>query len=138
MKVFHDRVSTYHSSVPERELDLLRRMKHRNIIGILGREKEVKSLEKSEPRKKNGRSNSCADPDLFFQVWGVGGGPRGFFVSKFKKFEFSKCPNLHALSRSAYVINQVFYHSPHCSIQSGDKLYRFMYIAKFNSYMYVI
>lgn len=42
MKVFHDRVSTYHSSVPERELDLLRRMKHRNVIGILGREKEVK------------------------------------------------------------------------------------------------
>lgn len=41
MKVFHDRVSTYHSSVPERELDLLRRMKHRNVIGILGREKEI-------------------------------------------------------------------------------------------------
>lgn len=41
VKVFHERVSTFHSSVPERELDLLRRMKHRNIIGILGREKEV-------------------------------------------------------------------------------------------------
>uniref|UniRef100_K1RCR0 Inhibitor of nuclear factor kappa-B kinase subunit epsilon n=1 Tax=Magallana gigas TaxID=29159 RepID=K1RCR0_MAGGI len=41
VKVFHDRVSTYHSSVPERELDLLRRMKHRNVIGILGREKEI-------------------------------------------------------------------------------------------------
>ncbi|XP_062584069.1 serine/threonine-protein kinase TBK1-like [Saccostrea cucullata] len=41
VKVFHDRVSAFHSSVPERELELLLKMKHRNIIGILGREKEV-------------------------------------------------------------------------------------------------
>ncbi|XP_061195417.1 serine/threonine-protein kinase TBK1-like [Saccostrea echinata] len=41
VKVFHERVSAFHSSVPKRELELLLKMKHRNIIGILGLEKEV-------------------------------------------------------------------------------------------------
>ncbi|KAJ8321481.1 hypothetical protein KUTeg_000962 [Tegillarca granosa] len=43
VKVFHDRISSHGSTVPIREMQILRKLKHPNIISILGIEQEFKT-----------------------------------------------------------------------------------------------
>ena len=42
VKLFHDRVSQHYSAVPHREIELLQRLKHRNVISIFDIQREVR------------------------------------------------------------------------------------------------
>ncbi|XP_055999625.1 serine/threonine-protein kinase TBK1-like isoform X3 [Ostrea edulis] len=43
VKLFHDRVSQHYAAVPHRELQLLQRLKHRNVISIYDIQREITS-----------------------------------------------------------------------------------------------
>lgn len=43
VKLFHDRVSQHYAAVPHREIELLQRLKHRNVISIFNIEREMTS-----------------------------------------------------------------------------------------------
>ncbi|XP_078339559.1 serine/threonine-protein kinase TBK1-like isoform X1 [Crassostrea virginica] len=43
VKLFHDRVSQHYSAVPYREIELLQRLKHRNVISIFDIQREMTS-----------------------------------------------------------------------------------------------